>query len=275
MSGGKVMRRITERIWVETEYEGANVGFILTQKGVICVESPMSPPDIRDWISKIRSITEAEIAYVISTDHHFDHSIGDWLLGGKVIMHESCLEGLSEVRENFRELFRHFFEWKYEEVKEELEEIRVEEPDITFSEKLSLLCGDVTVEVVHIGGHCEGTSYVYVPQERVLFTGDAVSIGQHPYLGDALFDDWIRGLERMMELDVRYLVPGHGEVGDKSDIEKLLRFFEMMGENVERGEEDIEALYNFYPVRPERREMLKDWLRDGLRRMREQRGGNE
>jgi glyoxylase-like metal-dependent hydrolase (beta-lactamase superfamily II) len=268
------MRRITEQIWVETEYEGANVGFILTQKGVICVESPMSPPDIRDWLSKIRSVTDAEIAYVISTDHHFDHSIGDWSLGGKVIMHESCLEGLREVSENYMEMFERFFEWRYHEVKDELDQIKVEDPDIIFSERITLLCGDVTVEVVHIGGHCDGTSYVYVPQEKVLFTGDAVSNGQHPYLGDAIFDDWVKGLHRMMELDVRYLVPGHGEVGDKSAIERLIRFFELMGEKVKRGEEDIGDLYDFYPIRPERRDMVADWLREGLERMREQmRGG--
>lgn len=262
------MHRITDRVWVETGYEGANVGCILTSKGVVCVESPMSPPDAKEWASRVREISGLPVIYLINTDHHFDHSIGNCFLGGRVIMHEACLEGLREVREGFEEMFKRFFQRRYEEVKGELGEVKVLDPEITFSERLTLRLGEVTVEVVHVGGHCPATCYVYVPEEKVLFTGDLVTEGQHPYMGEANFGEWMRGLEEMMGLEVEHLVPGHGEVTDKSALEKLIDFFLLMERKAGEGDEDIEELYGFYLVEPGREEMVREWIRDGLRRMR-------
>lgn len=87
-------------------------------------------------------------------------------------------------------------------------------PTVTFDHKLTLHLGE-TVELTLMGGHCLGVCAIYLPERKLLFTGDNVFNGRMPYMGAADFPSWIKVLKELESWDVTHVVPGHGPVGGK------------------------------------------------------------
>jgi cyclase len=85
-------------------------------------------------------------------------------------------------------------------------------PNITFNRNLSLHCGDVEVEILFPGrGHTAGDAVVFIPEDRVVVTGDLVH-GLDPLLLEAYPDEWPDTVKRVAKLEFDTLVPGHGPV---------------------------------------------------------------
>ena len=67
------------------------------------------------------------------------------------------------------------------------------------------------VEIMQLGrGHTKGDTVVWLPQERILFSGDLVEYGATPYTGDAYLTDWPHTLDAIADLEPLKLVPGRG-----------------------------------------------------------------
>jgi glyoxylase-like metal-dependent hydrolase (beta-lactamase superfamily II) len=67
------------------------------------------------------------------------------------------------------------------------------------------------VQIKHVGmGHTKGDTIVWLPQERVLFSGDLVEYGAAAYTGDAQLAHWPATLEVLRGLTPEKLVPGRG-----------------------------------------------------------------
>ena len=73
--------------------------------------------------------------------------------------------------------------------------------------------------------HTEGDVVVYLPDDKVLMTGDMLTAGL-PYMGDGYVNDWIATLERLKSLDFDWIVPGHGDpYQDRERIDHLQAYF--------------------------------------------------
>jgi glyoxylase-like metal-dependent hydrolase (beta-lactamase superfamily II) len=84
-------------------------------------------------------------------------------------------------------------------------------PTLTFSGELALRMGGLEVRVIHAGaGHTAGDTIVWVPSQRVLFSGDLVEFEAGVYTGDAHLEAWPATLERLRALKPQALVPGRG-----------------------------------------------------------------
>jgi len=84
-------------------------------------------------------------------------------------------------------------------------------PTLTFSGRLTLDLGGVKVEMFSPGrGHTAGDTVAWLPEERVLFSGDLVEFDATPYCGDAHFADWPATLDAIAALKAEALVPGRG-----------------------------------------------------------------
>ena len=234
------MRQITENIYVESERSICNSSFIKTLEGTIVIDTPMAPADAKDWAAEIKK--HGEIKYVINGEPHPDHVAGNCYFGGKVVAHEGARTVMEQA--------------KVDEIKNSLEkmapdslpldpEYRIRPPEITFSEKLTLYLGNHTLHLTLLPGHTPYSIAVYVPEEKTLFTSDNINLGM-PVCIDALPDAWLKSLERYQELDVDIVVPGHGEVTDKSAIKKMKdivqSWLDVVGEAVKRGLNQEDAI---------------------------------
>lgn len=73
--------------------------------------------------------------------------------------------------------------------------------------------------------HTKGDGFVWLPKEKILFTGDACVNGPHNFLGDAHVGEWIKTLEALKKLGAEKICPGHGPIGGPEVIIDQHRYF--------------------------------------------------
>jgi cyclase len=229
------MQTVKKRILVETDYLGANVSCISTARGLVYVDSPFLPEDGKKWADLTRKQTGREAAYVINTDHHYDHVMGNVFLTPKVICHTRAARGMAYLKD--KKLLKQVIEEAFPEVVSKLESFidrfDMLPPHITFDQGLTLDMGDATFQLEIVGGHSPATIMIYLAEEKVLFTGDNVE-GQFPFFGQTHFEKWKEGLKKMLSMDIDVVIPGHGPVGGKEMVEKYLAFFEALESEVRK-----------------------------------------
>jgi glyoxylase-like metal-dependent hydrolase (beta-lactamase superfamily II) len=99
----------------------------------------------------------------------------------------------------------------------------------TFDGELTLTVGDRPVRLLELGpAHTAGDVVVHVPDAAVVFTGDLVFHGGHPIVWAGPVTRWIDACDRLLALDARTVVPGHGPLGDRACIEAQRGYFEWL-----------------------------------------------
>jgi glyoxylase-like metal-dependent hydrolase (beta-lactamase superfamily II) len=84
-------------------------------------------------------------------------------------------------------------------------------PTLVFERRMTLWLGKLQVDIMQLGrGHTKGDTVVWLPQEKILFSGDLVEYDATPYTGDAYLADWPATLDAIAALSPAKLVPGRG-----------------------------------------------------------------
>ncbi|MDY6964491.1 MAG: MBL fold metallo-hydrolase [Halobacteriota archaeon] len=186
------MKKVSENIYVETGFQGCNPGFVTTSEGVVMIDTPQKSSDAAIFKEEIES--RGEVRFIINTEYHLDHVSSNHLFPGTIVSHQGTRDALKGQK------FRL--------------------PEITFSHKMCLYSGEHTFELMHLPGHTPSEIAVYIPQEKVLFTGDNIFYQVQTFLQEALPFKWLESLEKMSEINADILIPGHGEVCDRSYIKE-------------------------------------------------------
>jgi len=101
-------------------------------------------------------------------------------------------------------------------------------PDITFDSCLTIYGSTRKVELIELGGHTNSDIIMYLPKEKIVFTGDLVFIGYHPFLAESNLQMLRSSLDKLKEMDIEKIVPGHGHVGTKDDISGMNDYIKMI-----------------------------------------------
>lgn len=105
-----------------------------------------------------------------------------------------------------------------------------------FSGEETLEVGGVTVRLIEVGpAHTPGDLFVFVPGVRVLFSGDLMFLGVTPVMWAGPVGNWTAGLDRILELDVDVVVPGHGPVTDKDGVRAVRGYWELVEPLIRRA----------------------------------------
>ncbi|HRP97478.1 MAG TPA: MBL fold metallo-hydrolase, partial [Rhodocyclaceae bacterium] len=84
-------------------------------------------------------------------------------------------------------------------------------PTMTFKGEMTVWLGKLEVKILQLGrGHTKGDTVVWLPQQKILFSGDLVEADAACYTGDAYLADWPATLDRLAALGAEKLVPGRG-----------------------------------------------------------------
>ncbi len=220
------MEQVTENVYTNTKLRGCNPSFVTTSDGVVVIDTPQLPTKAVEMRAEAES--HGPIRYLINTEHHIDHIFGNYFFkgSGTVVHHQG-------VYDNFMVPTPELNPYNY--AKEALptddpegeaifpdEETYFEDPNkasIVFTGDIRLEVGDHTFDLLHTPGHTPGQVAVFVPEERVVFTGDTIFSECQTWLMTSDVAQWLDALERIKELDFDYLVPGHGPVTDKAYID--------------------------------------------------------
>ncbi|MFF4582792.1 MBL fold metallo-hydrolase [Streptomyces sp. NPDC001389] len=158
---------------------------------------------------------------VVNTHHHGDHTYGNAVFAPALIVGHDNARAEQLAAGHQLELI-----WPATD----FGAIEITPPDLTYGDRLTLHVGDTEVRVLHPGvAHTTGDSVVWLPAQRVVFTGDLVFAGGTPFLAMGSLAGSLRALELLRSLDAETVVPGHGPLTDPAAYaatERYLRYVE-------------------------------------------------
>ena len=98
-------------------------------------------------------------------------------------------------------------------------------PNTTFSGEMEKKVGNKVIKLIEVGpAHTNGDILVHVPSDRVVFTGDILFIEGHPILWAGPVKNWIDACEKIISMDVEFVVPGHGPVTDNKGVQAVKEY---------------------------------------------------
>jgi cyclase len=212
------LRRLSDRVSVETAHLGSNNGIIDGGDGSLAlVDAPHRPTDAIAYARTVQALGTPRL--LINTDHHPDHTIGNRWLPGTIVAHRMTRERLVQAPPT-RDYLRDLFAVIDPDAVALVDEYTVRLPEVTFEDAIALHVGDRRLELHHVPGHTANTIFVHVPEEGVLFTGDDVCNLGLPAFLDATITSFFDAIDRAAAIDFTYLVPGHGEPGGRELLER-------------------------------------------------------
>lgn len=212
-----------------------NALFIVNANDVVVVDSGGSALAAENAIRHIRSITRKPVSVVVNTHWHGDHNLGNAVYrrefpGLRIAAHRNTQRDVSGPPMDYVQRYPKMLSDYLAQAKGDTTDIQVmaaefgraevSPPDWVFDTELTLLRGTRTIQVMHLGkGNTEGDVVVWLPEERILASGDLV-VAPIPYGFGSFPAQWLATLDRLKAFDFEVLVPGHGEVmRDRAHIE--------------------------------------------------------
>ncbi|MEU9254723.1 MBL fold metallo-hydrolase [Streptomyces sp. NPDC048270] len=165
---------------------------------------------------------------VVNTHHHGDHTYGNG-----VFTPEALVLGHDNARAE-QLAAGHQLEMIWPAT--DFGAIEITAPDLTYSDRMTLHVGGTEVRVIHPGvAHTTGDSIVWLPRQRVVFTGDLVFAEGTPFLAMGSLAGSLRALELLRSLDAETVVPGHGPLTDASAYDATERYLRYVAELAREG----------------------------------------
>jgi glyoxylase-like metal-dependent hydrolase (beta-lactamase superfamily II) len=216
------LEELADGVYAFTAEGDPNLGAIVTAEGVVCVEAGATPLAVGRWLQRLRELTELPVRFLVLTHYHAVRVLGASAFDAEFVLAHAETRNLvaergqmdfeSEAR-RFPRLFAGIdsvpgLTW----------------PTVTFADEMTLHLGGREIQIRHLGrGHTGGDAVVWLPEERILFSGDLVEAEAAPYTGDAYLREWqTTTLDGVAALAPRALIPGRGPTLEGGDVESAI-----------------------------------------------------
>lgn len=268
------MQEIAPHVFIETAYEGVTLGAIQGDHGLVLIDSPFKPEDTRSWRSALLNLSGGVERLLINLDAHFDRTLGTRGM-------ESTVIGSDRMAAVFKTRSV-TFKTQHAETGADWEQgnafgtIRWAPPEISFGESMEIHMSDFPILIEFHPGPASGSAWVHLPDQKVLFLGDAVLADQPPFLSYADLDAWKNSLDELSQ--PRYadhtLIGGRDGQITMEDVRVHRRFLEIVDERlhamsekkapVQETEKLVPDLLREYKIAPGKMVQCTHRLRWGL-----------
>src|SRR2546426_9796549 len=201
--------RLSDNAYAYTAEGDPNTGVIIGDDAVLVIDTQATPVMAQDVIARIRGVTDKPIKYVLMSHYHAVRVLGASAYAAQEIIasqdtYELIVERGAQDMKSEIERFPRLFQ--------AVETIPgLTWPTITFKGEMTLWLGPLEVKLMQLGrGHTKGDTVAWLPQPKILFSGDLVEFDATPYAGDCYYEDWPRTLDAIAALKPQKLVPGRG-----------------------------------------------------------------
>ena len=232
------LEQVSENVWAHTKGETrGNVVFVRLKGIGIMVDSGMDPKTAKVAREAAEKEMNVPIKYLVITHHHADHVFGNQALEDcEIISSKDTKEIIEEqISTNWtKEKLEERME-QVPEFRDKWEELKFILPTTTFVGEHLLEEDGEKLEIIQTNGHTRGSSYLYLETDNVVITGDLLFAERFPYGGDPTADPylWIDAYTQMIYLNPDKVVPGHGPVTFKEELEIQRKYLEMLVKKLE------------------------------------------
>lgn len=232
----------------------SNAAVILTNDGVVVVDSHSKPSAAQALYRDIQNITKQPIRKIINTHFHWDHWQGNQVYleaspSLEIITSERTKEnltkadagvgGLSYIEKQLESVPKEIAKLKDEVTQAasaeqkvrleanlqqaeaylaELKQLKPALPTRTINSSMTLNEGGREIQLLLLGrGHTDGDVFIYLPKEKVVASGDAL-VDWMPFLNDGFPEEWVQTLSALEKFDFMHIIPGHGEVASREQL---------------------------------------------------------
>ena len=246
---------------------GNSVAIIGTES-VLIFDTNGLPKTAETILGEVKKLTNKPVRYVVNSHWHWDHWAGNQVYLAafpdvKIITHEKTLQQMKEVEPKWNEEglksglpgYLKSLEEKLATMKaEKKSEAAIKEPqdlivagkdflaqktslhktypNVTFSKMMNVPLGTRSVQILHARAITVGDTYVYLPGEKILVTGDIV-LSPYPYaIGGTYPADWLKTLKSFVALKPAIIIPGHGNPQTVDFVQQYIRLFESILQQV-------------------------------------------
>ena len=189
------MDEIAQNVYIEDKYLGVTLGVIVQPRGLVQIDAPPAPEDSRIWRASLMGMGGGPERVLVNLDAHPDRTLGARAMDCTVIAHEKTAQAFRNRPNTFKAQGDETgANW---EAIPGLGSVRWAPPEISFMEKMTLHWGDTPILLESHPGPASGAIWVILPEQKVVFVGDAVTRSQPPFLAHASLPEWVESLKRL------------------------------------------------------------------------------
>jgi cyclase len=253
---GTGLQEVGPDIYAYFQHDGSwgisNAGFLKGDDGLLVIDALMVASMAQAFIGEIRRVSDRPFRHLINTHSHPDHTGGNrFFAGAEIISHSICraeiLRGIERERGQTQgsgtlppgpmatmtrtpAMTRMFDAIASDEGR------HIVLPSVTYDDSITLRYGDTVVELHYYGpAHTFGDTLVYFPQHKLLFAGDVGFFYSTPLAGSGKIGGWLQVIDKVREMDVEVIVPGHGPPGGKRELDDVREYFEFVRDKAREG----------------------------------------
>ena len=204
--------------YVSSNDASANSTFLVSEKGVLVVDTGLNAAEGKKLLGEIRQISSAPVRWIVNTHYHPDHRGGNRTVGpdAMVISTRYTREQALAMSSRSNGV-----------------EARSYENNVVVEKELTLFVGIHEVRIYFPGpAHTKGDLVIYFPDERALATGDLFLTNSCPAMDNGDMESWIASLDQMLGLPVEHVVPGHFEVASKAELGRFRDYLTALRDQV-------------------------------------------
>jgi len=228
------MEEIANDIYIEDSLPGVTVGAIIQRQGTLMIDAPLRAENARSWKAKLLHQGGGIYRLLVNLDGHHDRILGNRAMGCNTIAHLETLQYF----ENRPTTLKGQNEDSGSEWENLLEMLgtRWMAPNIFLTDNISIHWGGPEIRIEHHPGPEPGALWVIVPEEKVVFIGDAVVLNQPPFLARADIPQWIQTLRLLRRVKYRNytIICGRGGRATIQDVQNLQKYLKGILGRLER-----------------------------------------
>ena len=228
------LEEVSSGIFAYVQLDGSwflnNAGIIVGDDSAIVIDTLGTEARSRAFHAALRKTTDKPVPVLVNTHSHADHTHGNFLFAPQtaIVAHELCREEVLVANLEF--LRRRFPTAKFGNLP------KTPAPMVTFAERLNLFAGSLKVELIFMGpAHTTNDVVAWIPERKVLFTGDLAFNGGTPFAMAGSVAGWLDAIPRLRALGAETIVPGHGAVCTPDVFDTIERYLRFIGATARKG----------------------------------------
>jgi cyclase len=232
--GGIALQQVTESTVAAIDPRlQSNAAAIILDDFIVAVDAGMRPYAAQLFRATLESTYRRRVRFVCVTHKHADHTFGLGAFKDVTVFGSRRLAEALEQSPDFAPEARAAWKQNDPEGGEWLDEVELVTPSLRFDGRMDIADNGRIVEFHHAGGHTDCSVYGYLPEEKVLFSGDLIFADMFPFAGDDTADPevWMSTLRLWMTMEIDHVIPGHGPVSGPGEIVRQLGFLESLKRN--------------------------------------------